>query len=73
MTTKVSLITTTCDRPFGIGLMEQYVAAQTIQPDEWIVADGGSVPAILTKGQIHLHNPQPAGAKNLADNVLAAL
>lgn len=24
-------------------------------------------------GQVHLHNPQPPGARNLADNVLAAL
>ena len=73
MTINVTLITPTCDRPAGIALMEQYIAEHTIQPDQWIVADGGQSPATLTQGQEHLHNPGPSGARNLAGNILAAL
>lgn len=49
------------------------MARQTVQPDEWIVADGGQVPATLTMGQIHLHQPSEPGAANLAGNILRAL
>ena len=70
---KVSVITPTADRPRGIELCERYMARQTVQPDEWIVADGGQTPAPLTMGQVHLHEPSPAGAANLAGNILRAL
>ena len=73
MTSRITLVTTTCDRPFGIKLMERYIAAQTVQPDQWIVADGGSTPAPLTMGQEHIRKHQPPGPDNLADNVVAAL
>lgn len=70
---RISVITPTADRPRGIELCERYMARQTVQPDEWIVADGGQTPARLTMGQIHLHQPSPAGAANLAGNILRAL
>lgn len=69
----ITVITPTCDRQFGINLLEKYVARQTVQPDQWIVADGGQVPAKLTMGQTHIHNPRPPGAANLTGNMLAAL
>lgn len=70
---RISVITPTCDRPVGIKLLEKYMAAQTIQPDEWIVADGGKTPASLTRGQTHLHAPFTPGARNLMNNVLRGL
>lgn len=69
----ITIITPTCDRQFGIDLLEKYVARQTVQPDQWIVADGGQVPAKLTMGQTHIHNPQERGAGNLTSNMKAAL
>lgn len=70
---RISVITPTADRPRGIELCERYMARQTVQPHEWIVADGGQTPAPLTLGQVHLHQPSPPGAANLAGNILRAL
>lgn len=70
---RISVITPTADRPRGIELCERWMARQTVQPDEWIVADGGQNPAPLTMGQVHLHEPGPPGAANLAGNLLRAL
>lgn len=69
----ITVITPTCDRQIGINLLEKYVARQTVQPDQWIVADGGQAPAKLSMGQTHIHNPRPPGAANLTGNMLAAL
>lgn len=46
------------------------MARQTLQPDEWIVADGGVTPARCTMGQIHIHDSNPPGATNFANNLL---
>jgi len=73
MTARVSVITPTCDRPAGIALLERWMARQTRQPDEWIVADGGQTPAVCTMGQRHRHHARPAGATNFAMNLLGAL
>src|SRR5690606_9818079 len=70
---RVSVITPTCDRPRGIELCERWMARQTMRPDEWIVADSGQIAASLTMGQIHLRQPMPPGAQNLASNILRAL
>lgn len=70
---RISVITPTADRPRGIELCERYIARQTVQPHEWIVSDGGQTPATLTMGQVHLHEPSPPGAANLAGNILRAL
>src|SRR5690606_25010357 len=47
---RISIITPTADRPRGIELCERYMARQTVQPHEWVVADGGHIPAKLTMG-----------------------
>lgn len=69
----LSVITPTADRPFAMHLCERWMARQTVQPDEWIVADGGMTRAELTMGQIHVHNPAPPGAANFTTNMLAAI
>jgi hypothetical protein len=73
MTSRISIITPTCDRPFGIPLLEKYVREQSIQPHEWIVADGGQEPAKLTMGQTHIHMPAESGPMNLANNLIRGL
>lgn len=71
---KISLITPTADQPTGIALAERWIARQTVQPDEWIVADDGNQPATLTAGQTHIVRPREhEGGRSLAGNVLAAL
>lgn len=69
----ITVITPTCDRPFGIRLAEKYMARQTVKPDQWIVADGGQRRAELTMGQCHIHRASPPGPKNLAGNMQIAL
>lgn len=71
---KVSVITPTADQPRGMWLAEQYMARQTVQPDEWIVADDGQEHAILSRRQIHLKLPRVyEGGRSLASNILEAL
>lgn len=70
----VTVITPTADQPTGIALLERYMARQTVQPNEWIVADDGDVPATLTMGQVHIiRKRQAEGGASLAGNMLAAL
>jgi glycosyltransferase involved in cell wall biosynthesis len=71
---RISLITPTADQPLGLSLLERYIAAQTVKPDEWIVADDGDVPATLTMGQTHIVRKRTEqGGRSLATNMLAAL
>lgn len=67
---RVSVLTPTCDRPIAFALTEKYIARQTRQPDEWIVADGGAAATLCTMGQIHVHRPRARGAANFANNLL---
>jgi hypothetical protein len=67
---KISVLTPTADRPVAFALVEKYMARQTMQPDEWIVADGGEGPTKCTMGQRHLHEARPPGAANFAENLL---
>jgi glycosyltransferase involved in cell wall biosynthesis len=70
----ISVITPTADQPTGIRLLESYMARQTIQPDQWIVADDGKEPATLTMGQTHIITPRKnEGGRSLATNILAGL
>lgn len=69
----ITVITPTCDRPEGIKLLERWMARQTLQPDRWLVCDGGEVPAALTMDQEHHHVARPVGAENFASNVLQGL
>lgn len=74
MTTRVSVITPTADQPTGMRYLEGFMARQTVQPDEWIVADDGLEPARLTMGQTHIVRKRVAeGGASLAGNMLAAL
>lgn len=73
MTSDITIITPTCDRHFGFPFLEEFVRSQTVQPTEWIVADGGHTPPPLTMGQKLLSSPGPAGAQNLANNLARAL
>lgn len=67
---KVSVLTPTADRPVAFAFCETMMARQTVQPLEWIVADGGEVPVRCTMGQRHIHDPRPPGASNFANNLL---
>lgn len=50
------------------------MAGQTIQPDQWIVADDGVIPAPLTMGQLHIRRERrETGGESLAMNILAAI
>lgn len=50
------------------------MAGQTIQPDQWIVADDGVTPAPLTMGQLHIRRERrETGGASLAMNILAAI
>lgn len=69
----ISVITPTCDRPVGFALLERMMSRQTRQPDEWIVADGGSVSAVCTRGQLQIRNPNDPGVRNFLYNLLASI
>lgn len=70
----VTIITPTADQPLGIHLLEGYMRRQTVQPDQWIVADDGVTHANLTAGQTHLKRRRThEGGRSLAGNILAAL
>lgn len=50
------------------------MARQTVQPDQWIVADDGLVAAPLTMGQQHIRRERKEeGGASLAMNLLAAI
>lgn len=70
---KVSVVTPTADRPVAFRLAEQWMARQTRQPDEWIVADGGQTPVACTMGQTHAWVAAPAGPSNFLANVTRGL
>lgn len=70
----ITVITPTADRPAAWPLAERWMARQTVQPDQWIVADDGETAAPLTRGQLHLRRPRKeTGGASLAMNVLTAL
>lgn len=67
------MITPTCDRPIGLALLERWMAMQTRQPDEWIVADGGLDPVTCAAGQVHVRTSTPPGVENFLGNLRAGL
>lgn len=70
----ITVITPTADRPAAWPLAERWMSRQTVQPDQWIVADDGEQAAPLTMGQLHLRRARKeTGGASLAMNVLAAL
>jgi hypothetical protein len=71
---KVSVITPTADRPAAWPLAERWMARQTVQPDQWIVADDGVEAAPLTMSQQHIRRPRKeTGGASLVMNLLAAI
>lgn len=71
---KVTIVTPTADRPAAWPLAERWMARQTLQPDQWIVADDGVAPAPLTAGQQHVRRQRKeTGGASLAMNLLAAI
>ena len=72
--TRIAVITPTADQPTGMALLEGYMARQTRQPDQWIVADDGLQPAQLSFGQTHLvERRRFEGGRSLASNLLRGL
>jgi hypothetical protein len=70
----ITVITPTADRPLAWPLLERWMRAQTVRPDQWIVADDGVGPAPLTMGQTHIRSERrETGAESLAMNLLAAM
>jgi hypothetical protein len=70
----ISVVTTTANRAVGMHLAEVMMTRQTRQPDQWIVADGGIHPAVLTLDQVHLfRSTDMGGPRNFLDNLLRAL
>lgn len=70
----ITVITPTADRPAAWPLAERWMRHQTVQPDQWIVADDGIAPAPLTMGQTHVRRPRKeTGGASLAMNLLAAI
>jgi hypothetical protein len=69
MTDRLTVVTPTADRPVAFALCERWMARQTRQPDEWIVADGGQTPVVCTGGQRHLHQRSGLGVVNFLANV----
>jgi hypothetical protein len=70
----ITVITPTADRPVAWPLAERWMARQTVQPDQWIVADDGLVAAPLTMGQQHVRRERrETGGASLANNLLAAI
>ena len=55
---RLSVITPTCNRPVALDLTRRWMAAQTLQPDEWIIIDGADARAT-----------HPPGALNFLDNL----
>lgn len=70
----ITVITPTADRPAAWPHAERWMARQTVQPDQWIVADDGVEPAPLTMGQTHIRRPRKeTGGASLGMNLLAAI
>lgn len=67
---KITVLTPTADRPIAFALCEAMMRRQTVQPMEWIVADGGTIPVDCTMGQRHIHIPRQPGPTNFANNLL---
>ncbi len=70
---RVSVVTPTADRPEALALAERWMARQTRQPDEWIVADGGLTPSTCTRRQVLSYAPRPAGTANFVENLRRGL
>ena len=73
----VVVVTPTCDRPVALRLACRWMAAQIVQPDHWLIIDGGSTCPVLTHcadvlppHATVIHPPviHPAGVRNFLSN-----
>ncbi len=69
----LTAITCTHDRPDAFRLCERYMAAQTIQPTQWIVLDDGESPAKCNMGQEYYYLPHCRGAGSMVNKLEVAL
>ena len=67
--TIISVITPTCNRLIGINYLIDYMDRQTVQPTEWLICNGGDLIGLANE----IHDPMPAGHKNLANNIANGL
>jgi glycosyltransferase involved in cell wall biosynthesis len=67
--TTISVITPTCNRLMGINYLIDYMDRQTVQPTEWLICNGGDHIGLSNE----IHDPMPAGHKNLANNIANGL
>lgn len=69
----VSVLTCTFNRPEAFALLERWMAAQTIKPDQWLVLDDGEVPVTCTMGQQHVLIPEMRGPSSMVNKLRHAL
>src|SRR6478735_1120666 len=70
---KVTLLTTTCDRPEAFKLCELWISRQTVKPVQWLVLDDGEKPVTTTQGQEHHHWPDMRGHGSMVKKIKFAL
>lgn len=72
----LTLVTCTGDRPEAFALCEQYIAAQTVAPFQWLVMDDGEVPAVIANANqpVEYHQlPQFRGRGSMTGKLRWAL
>ena len=56
----ISVLTCTGDRPVCFKLLEKWMNAQTVKPDQWVVIDDGKVPAVPTVDCLYIRREPKA-------------
>lgn len=71
----ITAITPTGDRPLAFALCTQWMAHQTVKPDQWIVVDDGRVPMTPPPGATYIRRePKPDDPKHTLNlNIQTAL
>ncbi|WP_020469309.1 glycosyltransferase family A protein [Zavarzinella formosa] len=70
----LTLVTTTRDRPECFSLLERWIVRQTVQPDQWIVVNDGTVPYQYSLGQTVLQrHPGGDSLPSICENWLSGL
>ncbi len=70
---KITILTTTCDRPEAFAVCERWMARQTVKWLQWLVLDDGETKATCTQGQEHHHWPQFRGHGSMVNKIKRAL
>ncbi len=69
----ITAITTACHRPEAWALSEQYMARQTVQPEQWLVLDDDEPRTVCTMGQDYHYNSSWSGVKSLPNKLAHAI